>query len=76
MTTNRTTQITVQGNEIALKRTKLADYISLTDIARSRDSENANELVRWIHWRAESEKLFRPARARIASNSGTSNPGF
>ena len=37
MTTNRTATLTVQGTDIALKRTKLADYISLTDIARSRE---------------------------------------
>jgi len=58
MATNRNTSMTVQGNEIALKRTKLADYISLTDIARSRDSENANDLVRdWLKNRNTIEYL-------------------
>ncbi len=58
MATNRNTSMTVQGNEIALKRTKLADYISLTDIARSRDSENADALVRdWLKNRNTVEFL-------------------
>ena len=42
MATNRTTTLTVQGNEINLKRTKLADYINLTDIARSRETALAS----------------------------------
>jgi hypothetical protein len=90
MTTNRTTQITVQGNEIALKRTKLADYISLTDIARSRDTENANELVRdWLKNRNTVEFLgmwetlqnpgfdvpeFDAIRARAGLNSFSLSP--
>lgn len=61
MATNRITSLTVQGTEIALKRTKLADYISLTDIARSRephDVENADVLVRdWLKNRNTVEFL-------------------
>jgi hypothetical protein len=58
MTTKSNKTLIVQGNEIALKRTKLADYISLTDIARSRDSENADALVRdWLKNRNTVEFL-------------------
>jgi len=58
MTTNRTRSLVVQGNEIALKRTKLADYLSLTDIARSREPEDADALVRdWLKNRNTVEYL-------------------
>ena len=61
MATNRSTMLTVQGNEINLKRTKLADYINLTDIARSREpheSEHADALVRdWLKNRNTVEYL-------------------
>jgi hypothetical protein len=58
MTTNRNPTLTVQGNAIALKRTRLGDYISLTDIARSRDAENADVLVRdWLKNRNTVEFL-------------------
>jgi hypothetical protein len=58
MATNRTTTLTVQGNEINLKRTKLADYINLTDIARSRESEHPDDLVRdWLKNRNTIEYL-------------------
>ncbi len=58
MTTNRTASLTVQGTDIALKRTKLADYLSLTDIARSREPLHANDLVRdWLKNRNTVEYL-------------------
>lgn len=58
MTTNHLISMTVQGTEIALKRTKLADYISLTDIARSRDAEEPDALVRdWMKNRNTVEFL-------------------
>ncbi len=58
MASNRITSLTVQGNEIALKRTKLADYLNLTDIARSRDAENPDELLRdWLKNRNTIEYL-------------------
>ncbi len=58
MTSTRTATLTVQGTDIALKRTKLADYISLTDIARSREPEHANDLVRdWLKNRNTVEYL-------------------
>lgn len=58
MATNRTSSLSVQGNEINLKRTKLADYLNLTDIARSRDPEHAHALVRdWLKNRNTVEFL-------------------
>ena len=44
MATRQAQTLTVQGNEIALKRTKLADYIDLTGIARSREVEHPDDL--------------------------------
>ncbi len=58
MATTRTKTLTVQGNAIALKRTKLADYINLTDIARSRETEHPDDLVRdWLKNRNTVEYL-------------------
>lgn len=58
MTAKPIKTLTVQGANIALKRTKWADYISLTDIARSRDAEHANDLVRdWLKNRNTVEFL-------------------
>ena len=58
MATTRTKTLTVQGNAIALKRTKLADYLNLTDIARSREAENPDDLVRdWLKNRNTVEYL-------------------
>lgn len=58
MATNRTPFLSVQGNDIALKRTKLADYLNLTDIARSRETEQADDLLRdWLKNRNTVEYL-------------------
>lgn len=58
MTTNRTKALTVQGTDITLKRTRLADYLSLTDIARTRDTEEPDALVRdWVKNRDTVEFL-------------------
>ena len=58
MAISRTPYLSVQGNEIALKRTKLADYLNLTDIARSRETENTDDLVRdWLKNRNTIEFL-------------------
>ncbi|MEZ4504391.1 MAG: KilA-N domain-containing protein [Thermomicrobiales bacterium] len=58
MTAKPIKTLTVHGADIALKRTKWADYISLTDIARSRDAEHANDLVRdWLKNRNTVEFL-------------------
>lgn len=58
MATRQAQTLTVQGNEIALKRTKLADYIDLTGVARSREVEHPDDLVRdWLKNRNTVEFL-------------------
>lgn len=90
MAIDRTMVLSVQGNEIALERAKLADYLNLTDIARSRETEHAAELVRdWLNDRNTVKFLglwetlqnprfdtgaFEAIRAKIGSNGYSLSP--
>lgn len=48
--------INVQGREIALISDKLSDYISLTDMARYRDPERTNYIIKnWMRTRSAIE---------------------
>ncbi len=51
-------RIEVQGNEIAVRLENSGDFISLTDIARSRDPEHLDDLIRnWLRSRNTIEFL-------------------
>ena len=62
-------KITVLGNEIAVRTVDQSDYISLTDIARYKDQERTDDLIRnWIRNRNTIEFLGTWERLN--------NPGF
>ena len=45
----KTNKLTVLTQDVAVKRVEEQDYISLTDIARYRDADNTDDLIRnWL----------------------------
>ena len=55
---NKMQKIKVQGTEISVNLSREEDYISLTDIARHKDTERTDDIVRnWIRNRNTIEFL-------------------
>ena len=56
--TKSTSKITVHNTEIIFLNTEIGDYISLTDIARHKDSEHTDDIIKnWLRNRNTIELL-------------------